>query len=122
TRSKSLGSACRRAAGITTMVTIATPPIQSTTASTCAARAIARSVKLDGLRHHLDRAAGAFGSAQAAALAIVVVELEALARPELDHRVVGAHAVAVVALEAVAARQAAARLEERAFFVEAAQH
>src|ERR1700693_6026419 len=62
---------------------------------------------------HLDRAARAFGLAQPAALAIVVVDLEALARTQLHHGVVGAHPVAVVALEAVAARQAAPRLVER---------
>ena len=65
----------------------------------------------DCLRHHLDRAARALRDAHAAALAVVVVELEALAGAELDDRVVRADAVAVVALEAVAARQAAARLE-----------
>ena len=75
----------------------------------------------DCLGHHLDRAARALGHADAAALAVVVVELEALARPELDHRVVGADAVAVVALEAVAAGQAAARLEQRVGLVEAAR-
>ena len=72
------------------------------------------------LRNHLDRAARALGHADAAALAVVEIELEPLARPQLDHRVVGAHAVAVVALEAVAARQAAARLEQRVGLVEAA--
>ena len=65
------------------------------------------------LRNHLDRAARAFGHADAAALAVVEIELEPLARPQLDHRVVGAHAVTVVALEAVAAGQAAARFEQR---------
>ena len=74
----------------------------------------------DRLRHHLDRAARTLGHADAAALAVVEVELEALARAQLDHRVVGTHAVAVVALEAVAARQAAPRLEQRVGLVEAA--
>src|SRR6186713_31925 len=46
------------------------------------------------LGNHLDRAAGALGHADAAALAVVVVELEPLAGPELDHCVVGTHAVA----------------------------
>src|SRR5436189_6063974 len=57
------------------------------------------------LGHHLDGAARALRDADAAALAIVVVELEPVPRAELDDRVVGADAVAVVALEAVAAAQ-----------------
>src|SRR4051794_961169 len=65
---------------------------------------------LNRLRLHHDGAARAFLGAHAAALAVIVVELEAVALAELDHRVVRAHAVAVVALEAVAAGEAAARL------------
>src|SRR5437773_971628 len=76
----------------------------------------------DRLAHHLDRAARALRDAHAAALAVVVVEFEALAGPELDDGVVGADAVAVVAFEAVAARQAAARFVQRVAFVEAALH
>src|SRR5271165_3764750 len=71
------------------------------------------------LRHHLDRAARAFGGAEAAALAIVVVELEPFAGAELDHGVVGADAVAIVAFEAIAARETTARLIERVGLVEA---
>src|SRR4051812_19876493 len=78
------------------------------------------SLWLDIFRDHLDRAAGAFGNADAAALAVVVIEFESLARTELDHRIVGTDAVAVVAFEAVAAREAAARLEKRIAFVQAA--
>src|SRR5690349_8635547 len=78
--------------------------------------------RLDLLRHHLDGAAWAFLSAHAAALAIIVIELEALAGSELDHGIVRAHAVAIVALEAVAAGQAAARLVERIGLVEPALH
>src|SRR5512143_1102010 len=74
----------------------------------------------DRLRRHRDRAAGALGHADAAALAVVVVELEALARSELDHGVVRADAVAVVALEAVAAGKAAAGFEQRVRLVQAA--
>src|SRR4029450_3020004 len=40
------------------------------------------------------------------------------AGPELDHGIVGTNAVAVVALEAVAAREAPARLIERVGFIE----
>ncbi len=65
---------------------------------------------LNRLRYHVDRPARAFRGAQTAALAIVVVELEPLAGAELDHRVVRTHAVAIVALEAIAAGQAATRL------------
>src|SRR5205823_13036309 len=76
----------------------------------------------DRLRHHLDRAARALRDADAAALAVVVVEFEAAARAELDDGVVGAHAVAVVAFEAVAARQAAARLVLRRALVQSGLH
>ena len=55
------------------------------------------------LCHHLDGAAGAFGGAHTAALAVVIIETEAVARAELDDRIVGANAVTVVAFEAVAA-------------------
>ena len=65
------------------------------------------------LGHHFDGAAGAFGGANAAALAVIEVDLEPLARTELDHRVVGADAVAIVAFKAIAAAEAAARLEKR---------
>src|SRR5215813_10976064 len=77
---------------------------------------------LDRLGYHGDGAARALGGAHAAALAEVVVELEAVARPELDHRVVGAHAVAIVAFEAVAAGETAARLVERVGLVERLDH
>jgi hypothetical protein len=77
---------------------------------------------LRGFRHHFDGAARALGRADAAAFAVVEVELEALARPELDHGVVRTDAVAVVALEAVAAREAAARLEQRVALSETALH
>src|SRR5439155_23801152 len=70
---------------------------------------------------HLDGTAGAFDGAQAAALAVVVVDFVA-AVAELDDRVVRADAVAVVAAEAVAAGHAAARLEQRGGLVQAAGH
>src|SRR5574340_731694 len=73
---------------------------------------------LDRLGGHRDRSARAFGRAQPAALAVVVVDGEALARTELHHCVVRAHAVAVVALEAIAAREAAPRLEQRVALVQ----
>ena len=70
---------------------------------------------LDPLGLHLDRAAGAFLRAEPAALAVVEVDLVGVGPGlvELDHGVVRADAVAVVAREAVAARQAAPGLEER---------
>src|SRR5512134_3156088 len=78
--------------------------------------------RLDRLGNHLDRTARALGNAQPAALAVVVVELEALAWPEFDYRVVRADTVAIVALEAVAARKAPACLEERIRFIQSALH
>src|SRR6266498_1457519 len=76
----------------------------------------------DLLGLHRDRAGGAFLHADAAALAEVQIDLVLVgaARFELDHRVVGADAVAVVAREAVAARHAASCLEQRVGLVEAA--
>ena len=71
------------------------------------------------LGDRLDRAARAFLGADAAALAIIEVELETHARPELDHGIVGTDAVAIVALEAVAAGQAPPRLEQRVGLIEA---
>src|SRR5664279_1338576 len=51
----------------------------------------------DRFRRHLDRAARAFLGADAAALAVIQVELETHAGTELDHGIVGADAVAIVA-------------------------
>src|SRR6266480_354806 len=76
------------------------------------------SSKSDCLGYHLDRSAWAFRHADAAALAVVVIELEAAAGPELDHGVIGTNAVAVVAFEAIAAGKAATCLEERVGLVE----
>ena len=75
-----------------------------------------------GSGSHLDRAGRAFLHAQRAALAVVEVERVGVraAAVELDHGVVGADAVAVVAGEAAAAGQAAAGLEQRRGGVEAA--
>ena len=70
---------------------------------------------------HLDGSAGTFGRAEAAALAVVVVEL-VLPVAELDDRVVRADTEAVAASEAVAAGHAAARLEQRGRLVEPADH
>src|SRR5271165_4360065 len=97
-------------------------PTTETCSKACARRgggeALAR--PSNRLGHHLDRPARAFGGAEAAAFAIVVVELESLAGPELDDRVVGADAVAIVAFEAVAAAQTPARLVERVGLVKPA--
>src|SRR5205814_951294 len=78
----------------------------------------AMSSQSDCLGYHLDRPAGAFRHANAAALAVVVIELEAVAGPELDYGVIGADAVAVVALEAIAAGKTATCLEQRIGLVE----
>ena len=62
---------------------------------------------LDGFRFHLDRTAGAFAGADAAALAVVVIEdVGDVVVTGLNHGVVRAHTVAVVALQAVAAYHA----------------
>src|SRR6266540_4449816 len=75
----------------------------------------------DLLGDHLDRSARAFLDAESAALAEVEIDLVELAGlAELDHGVVGADAVAVVAAEAVAARHAAARFVESVRIVEPA--
>src|SRR5450830_322285 len=75
---------------------------------------------LNIFRHHLDGTAGTLGGADAATLAVVVVEREAPAGAELDHGIVRTDAIAVVALEAVTAAHAAARLEHRGLLVEVA--
>src|ERR1035437_1838211 len=75
---------------------------------------------LNIFRYHLDGTAWALGGADAATLAVVVVELEAPAGAELDHGIVRTDAIAVVALEAVAAAHAATRLEHCGFLVEVA--
>ena len=64
-------------------------------------------------RHHRNRPARALLFAQPATLAVVQVELEAFARPQFDDGIVGADTVAVITLEAVAAREAAPRFEQR---------
>ena len=74
------------------------------------------------LRHHGDGAARAFLRAHSAALAIIVIELEPPAGAELDHRVVGTDAVAIVAFEAIAARQTAPGLVKRIGLVEPVLH
>src|SRR6266568_3653147 len=74
------------------------------------------------LGHHRDGAARAFLGANPAPFAEIVVELESVARPELDHRVVRTHAVTVVAFETVAARKATPRLVQRVGFVEPFRH
>ncbi len=62
------------------------------------------------LADHLDGVDRALAEARAAAGALGVVEAVAVALAQLDDRVIGARAQAAVAFEAVAARQAAARL------------
>ena len=69
---------------------------------------------------HLDGSTGTFGHAHPATLAIVVIELEALAGPEFDHRVVRTDNIAVVAFETVAAGKAAAGFKQGIGLVESA--
>ena len=71
-----------------------------------------RRAALHLLGDHGDRAAGALFGAQAAALAVVVLEL-VLAGLDLRDRIIRADAETVVAAETVAARHAAAGLEDR---------
>src|SRR5918993_1462097 len=66
-----------------------------------------------GFGHHLDRVHRALLEAGRAAGAAVVVEAVPVPGTELDHRVLRARAEAAVALEAVAAGQAAAGLVAR---------
>src|SRR5262245_54883479 len=75
-------------------------------------------MRSDCLRHHHDRTARALLGAEPATPAEIVVELESVARSELDHGIVGTNPVAVVAFEAIAAREAPARLIERVRFIE----
>src|SRR5262249_3967098 len=70
------------------------------------------------LWYHHDRAARALLGAEPAPFAEIVVELESVAGPEFDHGIVGTNSVAVVALEAVAAGEAPARLIERVRLIE----
>ena len=72
-----------------------------------------RPARGSGLRLHLDGVARALLVAHRAAGAQVVVVAVEAARAELGDRLLGARRVAVVALEAVAAGQAAARLVAR---------
>jgi hypothetical protein len=58
---------------------------------------------LDSFRDHFDSSAWAFGLAKPAALAIIVIKLEAVARTQFDHGIIRADAVAVVALKTIAA-------------------
>src|SRR5512142_2564302 len=74
------------------------------------------------LRDHLDRMHRALLVTGAAAGAPVIVELVAVPGTQLDHRVLGAGAQAAVALAAVSARQAAARLVRRLALGQAAEH
>src|ERR1019366_10546760 len=71
---------------------------------------------------HPDGAARALRHAETTPLAEVEVDAKALSGAQLDDGVVRTDAVAVVAFEAVPAREAAARLEERVVGCEAAVH
>src|SRR5215831_17805804 len=65
------------------------------------------SSRLDCLRHHHDCPAGTLRNADSAAFAVIVVEAKPVPGAELDHGIVGADSVAIIALEAVAAGEAA---------------
>src|SRR5262245_52699175 len=78
----------------------------------------------DCLRHHHDRTARALlgappaRGAECAQLADIVAALESVAEPDLDDGILGTNPVAVLASEAIAAREAPARLIERVRFIE----
>ena len=76
----------------------------------------------NSFRHHRNRPARTLGFADSATLAVVQVELEALAWAQFYDGIVGADAVAVVALEAIATREAAARFEKCSGGIEPSQH
>src|ERR1700749_1136001 len=80
------------------------------------------SARSNGFRDHGDGAARALGDADAAPFAIVVVDGVAVTGAELDDGVVRAQSVTVVAVEAVAAGQATARLEQGVCLRQAADH
>ncbi len=71
------------------------------------------------VRNHLDRTRRTFADADAAAFAVVQVDLEAEAGAELFDGVVGTDSEAVIALEAVAAGHAATGFIEGGGFIEA---
>ena len=74
------------------------------------------------LCHHLDRTTGAFGNTKPAALAVVVLELEALTRPKFDHRIVWADAVAGITLKTVTTTQTSARLVQGICLVQVTEY
>jgi hypothetical protein len=76
----------------------------------------------DRLWHHGYRPARTFLRTHTTAFAIIVIELESLAGAELDHGVVRTNAIAIVALEAIAAGEAAPRLVERVGLIEPVLH
>ena len=72
-----------------------------------------KSNPLDGFRLHLDCTAGAFAGANAAAFAVVVIEdVGNVVVTRLNHGVIRAHTVAVIALQTVAAGHAAASFKQ----------
>ncbi len=71
---------------------------------------------------HPDGATRAFGRAHSAAFAEIEIHAKPLSRTLFHDGIVGANAVAVVAFEAVAARQAAPGFEQGVFRVEAGVH
>src|SRR3954466_13009896 len=97
-------------------------PVSSAGSSLSSARRQRRAGPSDLLRDHGDRAGRALLDTDPAALAVVEVDLVLAHGAQLDHGVVRAQRVAVVAGEAAAAGQAAACLEERSVGVEAVHH
>ena len=63
-------------------------------------------------RLHLDCAAWAFGGANPAPFAVVVLKFKTLTRTQFEYGIVRAYAIAVVAFKAIAATQAAPCFEQ----------
>src|SRR6478609_3282126 len=64
---------------------------------------LARRIGSNRFRSHLDGATRAFLGADAAALAVVELELETHAGSKFDHGIIGTYSVTIVAFEAIAA-------------------
>ena len=79
-------------------------------------------VRSEDFRFHMNGTARTFSYAEGAAFAVVIVEFEAFAGPELDDSIVRTDTVTVVTFETVATGQAAACFKLRIGFVETTLH
>ena len=72
--------------------------------------------------NHDDGSRWTFRDADAASLAVIEIELKALAGPEFDHGIVRADPEAVVAFKTISTRHATARLVKSRRFIESLNH